>query len=264
MVEITRISLDRVDRVILAELDKNCRIPVSRLAKLARTSRQNVEYRINSLVEKGVITGFNVTLNPHKAGYKIYKLYLQLKDIPEEKKKLLRYLRKSGIVFWMSECHGAWDLILGIYVRSDYDFYELKNHLLSRYGDFITNKDWSILLDIKQYPKMYFTNGKARPTMFAGEVVHNKMEKTDHAILAEMANNARIPLTTLASRVNSTPEEVAERLKRMKELGIIVQYRIGVDLDKLGLRLYKVIINLDKHTKEAEKALDFEVHDLPR
>ena len=36
MVEITKIKLDKTDRKILAELDKNCRIPTTRLAKIVK------------------------------------------------------------------------------------------------------------------------------------------------------------------------------------------------------------------------------------
>ena len=180
MVEITRIKLDKADRILLAELDKNCRVPVTKLAKLSRKSRQSVEYRIKRLVERGIITSFNVAINPHKMGYRLYKLYLQLKNIPEEKEKLFKYLRTSGIVYWMGECDGVWDLIFAVYARSDYEFYALKNELISEFGHIIVKRGFGILIDVKQYPKMYFTDEITKPTMFAGEIIQNKMRELDH------------------------------------------------------------------------------------
>ena len=42
MVEFIKIKLDKTDRKILAELDRNCRIPTTKLAKKVLKSRQAV------------------------------------------------------------------------------------------------------------------------------------------------------------------------------------------------------------------------------
>ena len=120
-----KIKLDLTDRKILAELDKNCRIPTTKLARIVRKSRQAVEYRIEQLVKKGVIVSFNAAFNPHKMGYKIYKIYLKLRNVPEEKQKLFEYLKSSGIVYWMGECSGTWDLIFAVFTKNDYEFFEM-------------------------------------------------------------------------------------------------------------------------------------------
>jgi len=62
-------------------------------------------------------------------------------------------------------------------------------------------------------------------------------------------------MTQLASRVESRPEKVAERLKRMEKLGVIIQYRIGVDLKKLGLENYKAILHMERYSPEDERKL---------
>ena len=45
-----------------------------------------------------------------------------------------------------------------------------------------------------------------------------------------------------------------EQMKKMEEKGIIIQYRIGVNLNKLGLELYKAVIKLDRYNKSDEKS----------
>ena len=255
MVEITKIKLDKTDRKILAELDKNCRTPTTILAKKVRKSRQAVEYRINQLVKNGVITSFNAAFNPHKMGYKIYKIYLKLRNIPEEKQKLFNYLKSSGIVYWMGECSGMWDLIFGVFSKSDYEFFEMKNALISSFSNIIIEEEGEILVDVKQYCKMYFTNEIIEPTEFGGEVAYNQLDELDYLILGEIVNNARIPINQLAKKISSTQTIVRGKLRKMEQKGIIIQYRIGVDLNKLGLGLYKAIIRLDRYTKDDEKKL---------
>jgi DNA-binding Lrp family transcriptional regulator len=255
MVKISKVKLDKTDLKILAELDKNCRTPTTKLSKLVMKSRQTVEYRINQLIKNGIITSFNTSFNPHKMGRKIYKIYLKLRNIPEEKEKLFTYLKSSGIVYWMGEFSGKWDLIFAVFAKSDHEFFELKNELISKFSKIIVEEEGGTLLDVKQYPKMYFTNKIVPPTMFAGEIVNNEIDELDYAILGEVVNNARIQIIELTKKVKSTPTIVRRRLKILEKKEIIIQYRIGIDLNKLGLELYKTIIKFDKYTKEDERKL---------
>jgi len=263
MVEISKIKLDKADRTILIELDKNCRIPSTILARKVHKSRQAVDYRINNLVKEGIITGFQASFNPHKMGYKIYKIYLKIKNVPAEKQRLFTYLKESGRVYWIGECSGSWDLIFGIFAKNDYEFFEVKSDIISEFNSIIVEEEGQMLLDVRQYPKKYFTNQIAESTLFAGEIVNNELDELDSEILKELVNDGRMSLVELANKVKSTVMIVKGRMKKMEQKGIIIQYRIGVDLNKLGLELYKAIIKLDRYTKEDEKRLFSYLSKLP-
>ena len=155
----------------------------------------------------------------------------------------------------MGECSGKWDLIFGIFAKNDYEFFEVKSEIISEFNNIIVEEEGQMLLDVRQYPKMYFTDKTSEPTMFAGEFVLNEFDNLDFAILKELVNNARIPLVDLATKLKSTVMIVKGKMKKMEKKGIIIQYRIGVDLNKMGLELYKAIIKLDRYTKEDEKRL---------
>lgn len=255
--------LDKVDKKILAELDKNCRISSTQLARKVGKSRQAVEYRINQLVEKGIIAGFQASINPHKIGHKIYKIYLKLRNIPQEKEKLFSYLKSAGNVYWIGECSGNWDLIFGVFCKSDYDFFNFKNELISNFNKIILEEYGDSLIDVRQYPKMYFNAKIEEPTMFAGEIVNNNLDKIDYSILEQVVKNGRVSLTELARIVNSTETICKGRLRKLQEKGIIIQYRLGINLNNLNLELYKTIIKLDKYTKEDEKKFLNYVSNLP-
>jgi len=66
-------------------------------------------------------------------------------------------------VYWMGECSGSWDLIFGIFTKSDYDFFHLKNELISKFNKLIVRENGETILDVKQYPKMYLTNTLCAP-----------------------------------------------------------------------------------------------------
>jgi len=263
MVEIIRMKLDKADRTILAELDRDCRVHATKLAKKTHKSRQAVEYRIGQLRQRGIITSFNASFNPHKMGYKLYKIYLKLRNIPGEKEKLFKYLENSGITYWMGECSGVWDLIFGVFAKSDYEFFDFKNRFISKFNNIIVKEEGQILVDVKQYPKMYFTNELSDPVMFAGEIIRNELDEMDYAILGEIVNNGRIPIVDLARKVKSTPQSVKARLEKLEKKGVIIQYRIGIDLNKLGLELYKAILILDRYDSEDENKFLSYVSNLP-
>ena len=63
-----KIKLDLTDRKILTELDKNCRISNSVLARKVNKSREAMKYRIKQLQQKGILTGFITSINPNKLG----------------------------------------------------------------------------------------------------------------------------------------------------------------------------------------------------
>ena len=82
-----KVKLDLTDRKILAELDKNCRISNSALAKKVNKSREAVKYRIQQLQKRGIIEKFITSINPNKLGFYMFKVYLKLENIPEEREK---------------------------------------------------------------------------------------------------------------------------------------------------------------------------------
>ncbi len=248
-------QLDLTDRKILLELDKNSRIPLTKLAKKVRKSRQAVEYRMEQMIRKKIILGFNTSIDPYKLGFKVYKIFLQLKNKPEQKEKLIHYLNYCGKVYWYGECDGEWNLIFGIYAKSDFEFYEIKNKILSRFGGIILKHRGTILLDSLQYPKTYFLQQVSEPVIFGGEIKETTLSKTDKDILSELVNNARIPITKLANKVKSTISIVRSRIRRMEESGLIIQYRISINLEKLDLEFFKATIHLENQSMKEERKL---------
>ncbi|MFH0906236.1 MAG: AsnC family transcriptional regulator [archaeon] len=257
------IKLDVIDKKILTQLDINCRIPSTKLAKIINKSRQTVDYRISNLQKQGIITSFTTSINPHKIGYKLYKVYLKLKNIPLIKTSLLNHLKSSGIVYWIGECSGRYDLIFATFSKDDKTFVDFKNNLISEYKEIIVDLKGDILVYVKQYPKMYFLNKIQQSTYFAGEIVNNKIDEIDEQILEKIINNARESIYKLSIDIGVSPAAIKSHMKKMQELGIIIQYRISVDLNKLNLELYKAIITLERFNSEDEKQLIRYLSNIP-
>lgn len=251
-----KIILDLTDKKILAELDKNCRISNSQLSKLVYKSRETTKYRIQQLQEKGIITSFITSINPNKLGYFMFKVYLKLENIPEEREKFFEELKKNKEIYWLGISDGAFDCVFAILSKSITQYYDNINNLLSKWEHIIVSKQLGTMVDTKQYHKKFFLNDvDSECVIFGGDVIQNKIDELDQNILNILANDARIPITQLARKVKSTTDIVRTRMKQLEQKGIILSYRVGVDFSKLGLEFFKMFIYFRKISKQDEYSL---------
>jgi Lrp/AsnC family transcriptional regulator, leucine-responsive regulatory protein len=251
-----KIELDLVDRKILTELDKDCRIPNSILAKKVKKSREAVKYRIQQLQKKGVIQGFITSINPNKLGYYMFKAYLKLENIPNEREKFFEELKHNKDIYWYGISDGVFDCVFAILSKSITEYFEKINFLLSKWEQIIISKVLGTMVDTTQYSKKFFINDKdVQSVVFGGDIVDNKIDELDYKILTILANEARIPVMELARRVDSTIEIVRGRIRKLEEKKIILNYRIAVDFNKLGLEFFKAIIYFRKLSEQDEKSI---------
>src|SRR3989338_10298231 len=179
-----KIKLDLIDRKILAELDKNCRIPNSLLAKKILKSRETVKYRIQQLQKRGIIGKFITSINPNKLGYYMFKVYLKLENISEEREKFFDELKQNKDIYWMGISDGAFDCVFAILSRSIPEYFSKINYLLSKWQHIIVSKILGTMVDTRQYNKKFFTNDKEGIfVIFGGDVIDNKVDELDFKIL---------------------------------------------------------------------------------
>src|SRR3989339_1833252 len=169
------VKLDLTDRKILAELDKNCRISNSTLAKKVHKSREAVKYRIQQLQKRGVIEKFITSINPNKLGYYMFKVYLKLENIPDEREMFFEELKQNKDIYWMGISDGVFDCVLAILATSTIEYFEKINFLLSKWEHLIVSKVLGTMVDTHQYNKKFFTNDtNGQYVIFGGDVVKNE------------------------------------------------------------------------------------------
>ncbi len=251
-------QLDKIDRRILYELDKNCRISDNKLAKMVKRSREAVRYRIKKLVDDGIIQGFITSINPSKFGYLFYKLYFKMANLPEERKKFYEYFKSLPGLYWFGGNDGVWDFHATLYAKNVKEINQTKNKIFTDFKHLILQKDIGILVNVRQYPKKYLLSDikeRPEPTMFADDIICNTLDEIDRKILKYIAQNARMPLVDIARNAHSTVDIVRNRLRKMEQGGIIMQYRIAIDHAKLGYEMFKAFIYFQNLSEKDEKML---------
>ena len=251
-------KLDMLDKRILFELDKNARIPDTRLAKLVRKSKESVRYRIKKLVDDKVILGFSLWIDPTKLGYQTAKVYLNLANIPEKKKAFIEYIKKDKRLFWLGIAEGAWNAGLTFFVKSNQEFFDLKNQVFSRFKDLILNSKTASLVSVHFHDKTFLYKTPTEYDLMFDKPENNELDEISIKILKALFKNSRENVASIAHDNYTTVDIVRNRMKKLEENKIIKRYTIAINYEKLGYEFYKTFLYFKKLDKEdLEKLMNY-------
>lgn len=249
-------DLDKKDMKILYQLDLNSRQSDAEIAKKVRLNKNTVWYRINRLMENGVIRKFVTLVNPVKFGKSVFKLYVRLQDMTDEAWNEIKiYLIQHKQVFWVTRNEGNWDIITAVWAKTPFDFYEFYSDFSARFNKFISEKQVTNQIEVPFFSRSYLSNGEGQvKCLWGGQVTEEKVDETDMKILEILAANARIPSAEIASKLKITPRIASYRIKEMMKRKIILAFSIELNQDTIDYDYYKVIFYLKSLTRQKENA----------
>ncbi len=248
-------KLDKLDCKLLFELDKNSRLPETTLAKLIGRSKESVRYRIAQLKEKGIIHGFTTWIDPTKLGYSSAKIYLTLANKPQQKKEFIEYVKKDKRLFWLGIAEGAWNAGLTFFVKSNQEFFELKNELFSKFKELILDSHTAVLVNVNMHDKTFLYPAEPKWSTIFGVPEQQELDETEKKVLQELFLNSRISLVDISRKQDLTVDVVRYRIKRLEEKKIISRYTTKVDFNVLGYEFYKTFLYFHNLTKTDELKL---------
>ena len=90
------------------------------------------------------------------------------------------------------------------------------------------------------------------------------LDAIDYKILAELTDNARLPVTELARRVGLSKTPVAQRIRHLEAIGLITGYRAILSPLRLGLtHVTYVEVNLSNTREQALQQFNAAVRAIP-
>jgi DNA-binding Lrp family transcriptional regulator len=91
--------------------------------------------------------------------------------------------------------------------------------------------------------------------------VEIRLSRIDIAILAALQNDARLSNKELAARVDLAPSSCLERVRRLRESGVLTGFRAQVEPTALGIAIQALVfVSLARHDREQVKS--FRAHAL--
>ena len=248
-------KLDLKDKKILYQLDLNCRQSNNQIGKKVGLSKEVVNYRIKRMQDLGVIKGFWTAINSLKLGYYAFRIYINFLDVnPDIENDIIHYFKNYENVWTLQSAKGPVDLGAVIWADDVYNFNKFWNKTLDRYGNFFEKYSVSILNQVNCLKKSFLVldeYNKSDREFYKinciGKPVY--IDEIDYHLLNEIAINARIPLVELAKKLNTSSQTIKYKIKNLIKKDIILAFRVGIDITKLGFQNCIIDIYLKDHSK---------------
>ncbi|MFH1294646.1 MAG: Lrp/AsnC family transcriptional regulator [Candidatus Aenigmatarchaeota archaeon] len=231
------VQLDQKDKKILKELFDNARKPYSVIGRNTRLSKEVVNYRIKGMLESGVLTGFNTVIDVRRLGWKMFFVYVRLRNINvKEDKEIIEDLKSHKNISWLVRCIGNYDLILKVFVRDNEEIDEIVKWLDFRYAEHL---DYYAIEYISEEHAVPFSFIYAPDERKVHQIKKTKkddysLSEIDSKILRELKEEARLPLSEMSERTNISRDLLNYHLKKLEKEKIILKYRPDVWPEKLG------------------------------
>lgn len=233
-------KLDSKDKKIISYLRCNSNLSRKKLAKETNISESNLNYKIQRLQNKGIITPL-ILLNFRKLGFKHYNLLIdKLTD------KELEIFKNSGEVSVILQTFGSKKVILEI-ITKNLEFF-LKNYLFEKRIEIIE------LLGENFYdfnPFQLELNKKLLETK--KEIPSFKdysYNEIDSKILFHITKNPTISILGLAKETNFNRQTVTKYLNNLFDSRVIQKQIFAINAFVLGFEDYFLKISLVSSLKE--------------
>ncbi len=248
-------KLDLKDKKILYQLDLNCRQSNTQIGKKVGLSKEVVFYRIKRMEDAGVITGYWTAINSLKLGYYAFRVYINFLDVSYNiKDDIVKYFENYKNVWTLQSAKGPIDFEAILWTNDIYEFNQFWNKTLDKFGNYFEHYTVSILTQVTCLKKSFLIDNiqkKTNSEYYTISCIGNPVEidELDYHLLNEIATNARMPLVQLADKFSTSSQTINYKIKNLIKKGIILAFRVRIDISKLGLQNCMIDIYLKDHTK---------------
>src|SRR3989344_9296489 len=147
--------LDKVDRDILFELEKDSSIFTNLLAKKLKKSKDVISYRINRLKKENILRSCTAIIDMAKIGYITFRVYIKWQNMNDSmKREFYTLLEKNQNIWTTTILHGKWDFAIFIglskeaYINA---FHKIWSDILIDYKDKIADHKIAIYSPIYNF-----------------------------------------------------------------------------------------------------------------
>ena len=146
-------NIDDIDLGVLKLIAQNARLPTVEIAKQLGSSITVVNYRIQKLINLGVIRGFKMALDFPKIGYQDYKVDIWLND-HNQKDAIINYLTQNPYFLMLHKTIGYGDIEINICAKGLSHLHSMIEDLTSKFHRFIRKHRYFYVGDWFKYNYM--------------------------------------------------------------------------------------------------------------
>jgi DNA-binding Lrp family transcriptional regulator len=248
-------KIDLKDRKILYQLDLNARQSFAQIGKRVGLSKNVVAYRINSMVEDGLIANFYTVIDTCKLGYMWTRFhYVFQYTTPEIEQDIINYFVKHKNCSIVAATQGMFDLSVSLWFKNINELYHMWQETQYMFGNYFQHQSFSFLIgDVHYRPSYLILDAAQKPdrsiSQYTGCTQHVCIDELDYTILQAIDAHARTPTTEIAEALGTTPMTVKNRMKKLIKTGVINGFRVQYNIAQLGYQIFKLYLYLKEFDK---------------
>ncbi|MFH1073242.1 MAG: Lrp/AsnC family transcriptional regulator [Nanoarchaeota archaeon] len=241
--------MDRKDRRILFELDRNARISFHALAKKTKIPEETVRYRVNKLEQEGIIRKFLAIINSRQLGYSYYQVLFKLQNVDQHKKsEFIKQLMADHRTGWVTELEGMFDIGMIVLVKNQLELHSLVDALYAKFAPNIMRRSISIHLTGTFLPRDYLidkTRMKSVQPSYHPAEKELVIDETDERICTLLSDNSRLSATEIAKKIRCSTDTVINHMRKLIKQHVLLAHTILLDNEKVNQLHYKVLVYLN-------------------
>lgn len=248
-------TLDRLDRRILHELDCSARMSASEIGRRLRLGSDLVEYRIKRYTKEKIIGRFSPMIDPGQLGLTIYKTYLRHRMRGKVLRDFLKRLERHQAIYWLMEGYGEWDLVFSLGAPSPRHYQLWCDEILGWAEHLVIDTSVATLIRVTRFPKHYLVGRSDEHFEWQSAPAPPRLDTTDYRLLMALSENARQSVSQLARAVDATEAVVRYRLQQLEATGVILAYRLQFNFEQLGMLFCKVFVEIRNSPVELRRRI---------
>ncbi|MFH1013393.1 MAG: Lrp/AsnC family transcriptional regulator [Thermoplasmatota archaeon] len=252
------IKLDKKDRKILYQLDIDSRQSANQIGRKVGLPRSVVTYRLARLQEHGVTTNFYTLIDSMALGFIPIRIHIKFQYVTTEiVQEIIHYFSQVRHTTLVGLAEGFFNLSVVMDVRDIHDFYDAWQEAKKRYGFYFQNHTLSFFVSEMRFNQSYLLMDEAkkhhRETFsFIGKRSIGELDSIDAKILRAISCNATIKLVELSKELDISSVAIQYRMKKLIDNGVILGYKVNIDVTKIGYQKVKVYVYLKDFSNRAK------------
>lgn len=253
-------ELDLKDRKICFALEQDARQTNVALSKHVGLAPDVIQYRIDRLVNRGILKFFLGYINFAKLGYVAYGLNICTQRMTRaQEKTFIEFFVDHPYCVYLTRTGGTYDYVADILARDPISLMDLVTEITNTFGDFLYRQDIVTRIHATHFAKQYLLDAAKPPkpsTYFGGKIDERvKIDQTDDTILRILAKNARVKLVDIADQIDLSDTAVSQRMKRMEKAGLITGYFAWIEPQSFGYQSINLLLKHQTFRAEDEERL---------
>jgi len=242
------------DKEILRILNKDSRETDSKIAKRLMLSKQTVAYRIKKMQEKRLIKNFYTEFDLSKLGYNSYYIFLELERITNKiENEIISSFIDEENIGWIINGIGRPNIILLIYAKTINEFEELYLKIKNICSEYLRNANFAILTSSQKLSYRFLNIDIEEFQKEKRQEIN--LDNQDIKLMKVLAQNAREKLVSISRLTKMSLDVIRYRLKKLLTNKVINGFRIKLDVSKLGIQWYLLLIRLQPINETTRKKL---------